>query len=479
MVIAFRWKSRRSVPLGRRDLEGLNSYHRLQLRTFTRRMDWLCAVLPRLEINHRAARRIILENMVEQYINILRIIIVDIPQRPPKAVYAPMHFRSMEAHLVTLGIDVSERYRFQSIETLQRFKTAFRFPFGNIRLQHRYKATAEEIILISLERLSFPHRWSDLYERFPGRKRWFMKACFYWFLDYMIFNWGYLILNNVAWWKTKLMDSCNSIREKMANLDHVNWRQELEPPTRILVNGQWVTNGCLVALMIDCVMTAFSRPGGVLHEGPASDRVPKEVQEAWWNGWKKLHGMKWQTVLLACGMDFLVYGPLSCRSNDLNALDESLIEDILRQLCNHGIGEYLFMMFGDSAYNPSNVMHTSDSLPGRGFSSVREIIEWSYKEAKQLWKYCDYRHILKLRGQPVAKIFFVCLLLRNVYVTIHGSQISTYMSMMPPTLEEWTEQGPQARPLPDNNIWSPNFIGLNEDYNYDSDNDSDDDDDNN
>ena len=31
----------------------------------------------------------------------------------------------------------------------------------------------------------------------------------------------------------------------------------------------------------------------------------------------------------------------------------------------------------------------------------------------------------------------------------------------------------------DLNIWSPNFIGLNEDYNYDSDNDSDDDDDNN
>ena len=468
MVIAFRWRSRRSIPLGRRDLEGLNSHHRLQLRILGRRLDWLYSVLPRLQ-SHPTASRIILEGIIEQYVGMLRVIIVDIPQNPPRAVYAPMDFQSMEVHLVSLGIDISERYRFQSIQTLQRFKAAFRFPGGMIKLAHRYKSTAEEIILISLERLSFPHRWTDLYERFPGRKRWFMQVCFYWFLDYMIFNWGYLLLNNALWWKPKLMDSCNSIRHKMANLNHVNWRQELDPPSRTFVNGQWQVTGCLVALMIDCVMMAFSRPGGVLHEGPASDRVPKEVQEAWWNGWKKIHGMKWQTVLLACGMDFLVYGPLSCRSNDLNALDESQVQDIIRELCNHGIGEFLFMIFGDSAYNPSSSMHTSESLPGRGFSSVREIIEWSYKEVKQLWKYCDYKHVLKLRGQPVAKIFFVCLILRNVYVTVHGSQVSTYMSMLPPTLEEWTEQGPHARPIPDNNIWSDNFIGINEEFVYDSD----------
>jgi hypothetical protein len=35
-------------------------------------------------------------------------------------------------------------------------------------------------------------------------------------------------------------------------------------------------------------------------------------------------------------------GPLSCRSNDLNALGESHVQDIIRQLCNHGIGEFFF-----------------------------------------------------------------------------------------------------------------------------------------
>ena len=118
-------------------------------------------------------------------------------------------------------------------------------------------------------------------------------------------------------------------------------------------------------------------------------------------------------------------------------------------------------------------METADSLPGRGFSSVRQLIEWCYAEFKALFKYCDYKHVLQLRGQPVAKIFFVCLLLRNVYVTVHGSKAITYMEMLPPTLEEWTSQGPNARPLPNNCIWSENYEGRNEEFLYDSDSDED------
>ena len=39
--------------------------------------------------------------------------------------------------------------------------------------------------MISLTRLSFQYRWSDQYQRFPGTKKGFMKAAFYWFLDFM------------------------------------------------------------------------------------------------------------------------------------------------------------------------------------------------------------------------------------------------------------------------------------------------------
>ena len=68
------------------------------------------------------------------------------------------------------------------------------------------------------------------------------------------------------------------------------------------------------------------------------------------------------------------------------------------------------------------------------------------------------------------EMFFACLLLRNAYVTLHGSQAAEYFIMLPPSLEEWTSQGIMAHPIPENNI-------FNDEYNAEDDDDIDYDDD--
>jgi len=448
MNYSIRRHSRRSTPIYRRDREGLNALHRIKVRLLCKNMEWLISLL-RNETVYRAnhVRSVIIGTLVANYFEFMRIMIIEVPNRPNRLErirYFPMTFAAMQNHITNIGVEVSTRFRFQSFDEMRRFIRVFRFPNGTIQLSNRYTSTAEEILLISLTRLSFPLRWSDMYERFPGRKDYFLSRAFYWFIDFMISNWAYLLLNNMEWWKHRLFESCEAIRIKLQNLNHENWRQ---------FHNQFDFS---VALFIDCTMMAFCRPAGNLMEGPAAPRVPQEVQEAWYNGWKKLFGMKWQTVMLACGMDFQIYGPTSVRRNDLTLLDKSDIEQKLRDLFEDG--DHIFKIFGDSAYIVSDVMDTHESLQGRGMSSVRETIEWSYKDVKVLWKYCDYKHILQMRRQPVAKIFFVCLLLRNVIVTLHGSQASDYLNMIPPTLEEWTSQGPCAQPIPDDNIFSPNFI---------------------
>jgi len=165
----------------------------------------------------------------------------------------------MEQHLNQIGVECSERFRFQSFDCLRRLLDGFGFPRGKISLKNHYTIYADELLMISLTRLAFPLRWSDLYERFPGRKRWFLQAAFYWFLDFMIYNWGYLLLNNMDYWKPYLAASCEAIRVnnninycyyyyycnniiitllllfiiiikvKLRNLNHVNWRQ-YHPP---------------------------------------------------------------------------------------------------------------------------------------------------------------------------------------------------------------------------------------------------------
>ena len=474
MVIAFKCKSRRSISLERRDFEALNAHDRLSLRQQAKKIEYLMAILP-LVRKRRIIRKCIIESLIMEYIDALKIVIVEVPDRGPRLNYMPMNFLLMNDHLINIGVTVSERFRFQSFDAMRRILICFNFPLGPITLKKNYKSRSEEIILISLSRLSFPLRWSDLYERFPGRKSWFLREAFYWFINFMISNWAYLLLNNLEWWKPKIAESCESIRLKLQSINHINWRQYHDPPFTVNINNQFVHQGFRVAFFIDDTMMAFSRPGGNIDEGPAAPRVPNEIQEAWYNGWKKLHGMKWQTVMLANGMDFNIYGPLSVRRNDLTALDKSDIEAKIRALFN--VEELWYIIFGDSAFMVSDMMATSESYPGRGMASVREAIEWSYKDVKQLWKYCDYKHILQLRKQPVAKIFFICLLLRNVYVTLHGSQVSDYFTMMPPTLEEWTSQGMQAHPIPNNHIFGDNYDMEDDDdqFNYDDDDDDEDD----
>ena len=45
-------------------------------------------------------------------------------------------------------------------------------------------------------------------------------------------------------------------------------------------------------------MFAFCRPGGNTTGGESAPRVPLIIQEAWWTGWKKMHGMNGQTLVV-------------------------------------------------------------------------------------------------------------------------------------------------------------------------------------
>ena len=112
---------------------------------------------------------------------------------------------------------------------------------------------------------------------------------------------------------------------------------------------------------------------------------------------------------MANGMDFEVFGPVFVRHPDAYSLNQSHIEE------HYQAGQQQkFKMYGDSAYFNDEYLVTGRP---RGMHSVREIIEWWYKDLKTNWKVCNWKVCLKLRQQPVAKIIFVCMLLRNILCT--------------------------------------------------------------
>ena len=83
-----------------------------------------------------------------------------------------------------------------------------------------------------------------------------------------------------------------------------------------------------------------------------------------------------------------------------------------------------------------------------------------------------------MRRQPIAKIVMVAMILKNAYVTMNANQSSEYFIARPPSFEEWTSQGPRARPIPEDSIFHPDYRNDSDLDSSDSDNDSGSDDDN-
>ena len=171
-----------------------------------------------------------------------------------------------------------------------------------------------------------------------------------------------------------------------------------------------------------------------------------------YSGWKKIHGLKYQTVDLPNGMNAHVYGPLSCRRNDLLCLGRSNLNEKLHELRRYRLIQY--KVYGDSAYIPltlshvrarhSNAVNTPrERLENESMSSCRESIEWNYNDLKQYWKFIDFKKNLKLMDMPVVPITLCAMILRNAHTTMNGNTTSSYFECEPPSLVEWTSQGPR------------------------------------
>jgi DDE superfamily endonuclease len=331
-------------------------------------------------------------------------------------------------------------FRFNSKQQLHEILECFKFPPVLKSPSSKCKFGREELLLVSLYRLHYPTTNADPFFQTEfgfGPER--VSVCLSVFLDFMVSHWGYLLLDNMGYWLPQLPAFAQAIRDKLAD-------KGCEFPAADQPNGFNVFG------FIDNTMNACCRiGGGPSRDGVNAPRNDPEIQRAWYNGWKKLHGFKWQTIDLPNGMNFHVWGPVSARHCDLYTLGSSGVNLKLQLLQLNRPHQYV--IYGDSAYpcdthlrsrHDNNPNSEREVLENRCMGSCREVIEWDYGNLGQQWKALDYRHGLKMRKQPVAKMYLVGMLLRNSYNCQNHGQTSLYFNCPPPTLHEWTAGGPRA-----------------------------------
>lgn len=168
-------------------------------------------------------------------------------------------------------------------------------------------------------------------------------------------------------------------------------------------------------------------------------------QRILYNGWKRIHALKWHSVITPDGLHAHVFGPVEGRRHDETLYKESGLTKILDEYSWDPEGNPL-AVYGDPAYGIGR--HLLSPFKGAGLSDeqqafnarmskVREAVEWGFGDAVRQFAFLDFSKNLKVLLQPVGLLYSVALLLSNAHTILHQPQISQYFICQPPTLQEY------------------------------------------
>jgi len=270
-----------------------------------------------------------------------------------------------------------------------------------------------EALVTFLARMAYPNRWEDKLQFLGGRGRSAYVEAFYVVLNHIYTNFKHCITGIDRWANTGSMST-------WANAIHAAGA----PAPRCVG-------------FIDGTFRPSCRPG--------------EHQEELYSGYKKLHGIKFQSVTAPNGLIVDFFGCVVGRRGDGYLLRRS---GFLARMAALVAAEGLpFYVYGDPAYALSQyilrgfkgAMTPAQKQFSTAMSSVREVVEWGFSLIVRDWAFVDYRKNLKIGKQPIGRLYFVAALLTNMKTCMtashafdyYGNQIAQEFGLSPPSLHDY------------------------------------------
>ena len=310
--------------------------------------------------------------------------------------------------------DCWDKFRFKR-QDMPLLQELLGFP-DRIVFPNRLVESGINTLAVLLRRLSYPNRWSDLFDLF-GRPDDELSVIFNFALDHVYNNFGYLV-NDLSrlWW---------------LSADHLDTYSEA-----IMDKGAPLSN-CWG--FVDDTVRPISRP--------------VRFQRVVFNGHHRVHALKFQSLTTANGLIANMWGPMEGRRHDVIMLRESNLLNQLENLPVSRINGQPFVIYGDPAYPVRNTICSPFRRGAQlltplqeefnaSMSSVRETVEWSFRDIITSWAFCDFKKNAKILLQPVAKYYIVASLLTNCRTCLYGNQTSRYFSVQPPNIEQYLTNTP-------------------------------------
>lgn len=276
-----------------------------------------------------------------------------------------------------------------------------------ITCPNRFFVYSDEALCMLLRRFAYPCRYEDLVPRL-GRPVPQLSMVVSEMTDLLHVQFGHLLSRlNQPWLSpADLVEFSQSIYRKGAALDNC-WG------------------------FIDGTVRPVSRPG--------------EHQRVLYNGHKRVHAIKFQSVVAPNGLIANLFGPVEGRRHDSGMLALSGLLPMLEAHCVSPTGQPL-CVYGDPAYPlrvhlqgpfKGHALTPQQQLFNESMSKVRTAVEWVFGDILQYFSFLDFKKDLKIGLSAVGKMYIICALLRNAYSCLYGSETSSFFGVEPPSLEDY------------------------------------------
>ncbi len=170
---------------------------------------------------------------------------------------------------------------------------------------------------------------------------------------------------------------------------------------------------------------------------------PSENQQLLYNGKDKIHGLKYQSLMLPNGLTANLYGPVVGSRHDSILLGRSGLVDHFR---GRLVNNQQVVTYADKAYALSDVVITPfrgvrqdqvEAFFNGAMNACRSCVEWGFGGTGNNFAFNQYPKNLKVLLQPVGLYYRISTLFSNLKNILHRNQTSRYFELEPPSLDEY------------------------------------------
>ena len=171
----------------------------------------------------------------------------------------------------------------------------------------------------------------------------------------------------------------------------------------------------------------------------------RQNQRILYNGHKRIHAIKFQSVVTPNGLVSNLFGLVEGKRHDSAMLAESGLLGQLQQH-SHAPNGRVLCIYGDPAYPLRIQLQAPFRGPGlnaqqvdfnKSMIRVRVSVEWVFGDIINYFKFMDFRKNLKVSLSAVGKMYMVCACLQNCSTCLYGNQVSSFFDCEPPNINTY------------------------------------------